>query len=60
VKTRHIVMTARPVTGRVAFVRAGAMRSPGACNASAHPLLPASYHKLGRDEGSLNPGEEGA
>ena len=59
-KNRHIVMTARPATGRVAFVRAAAMQSPGACSASAHPLLPASYQKLDRDEGPLYPGEEGA
>lgn len=59
-KTRPIVMTARPAKGRVAFVRAAAMRSLGACDASAHPLFPMGYQKLGRDEGPLHPGKEGA
>jgi len=60
VKTRHVVRTTRPIQGPVAFVRAGAMLSFRTCDATAHPVIPAVYPLLDRDENTSHPGEDGA
>ena len=59
-KTRHVVRTTRPIQGPVAFVRAAALWSLGACDATTHPVIPTSHQMLARDEDQLHPGEASA
>jgi hypothetical protein len=60
VKSRHIVRTSRPMKGLVAFARAAAMGSLGACGAAMHQAFPTSWHQLDRNEERVHPGEESA
>jgi len=60
VNSRHIVRTTRPMKGLVAFARAMAMGSLGACAAALHSVSPAGYHQLDRNEDRLHPGEGSA
>jgi hypothetical protein len=60
VKSRHVFRTTRPTQGLVAFARAAAMGSLGACGAAMHQALPASWHQLDRNEGRVHPGEGSA
>ena len=66
VKSLRTVRTHRPMTGLVAFARAAAMKSPGACGAALHlayPLGGSSLFQatqLDRDEDRMHPGEGSA
>jgi len=60
VKPLHVVRTARPMNGLVAFARAWAMASPGTCDAAIRAAHPTNYRQLDRDEDPLHPGEGGA
>jgi hypothetical protein len=64
VKSLHAVRTNRPMTGRAAFVRAGTMKSPGACGAAfLHRAYPSGWSslfqatQLYRNEDRTHPGE---
>jgi hypothetical protein len=46
--------------GLVAFVRAAAMGSLGACDAALHQAFPTSHWQLDRNEDSVHPGEGSA
>jgi hypothetical protein len=46
--------------GLVAFVRASAMKSLGACGAALHQVFPTSHWQLDRNEDSVHPGEGSA
>lgn len=67
-KTRHITRTSRPIKGLVAFVRAAAMGSLGACDAALHQVYPMSCRfapsnggrQLDRNEDRMHPGEGSA
>ena len=59
-KSRYVVRTTRPMKGLVAFARAAAMGSLGACGAAMHQVLPTSCHQLDRNEDRVNPGEGSA
>jgi len=59
VKSLHIVRTARPMKGLVAFACAWAMESLGTCNGTVHTAFPMGYRQLDRKEDSLHPGEGG-
>jgi hypothetical protein len=62
----RIVRTHRPMTGRVAFARAAAMKSPGACGAALHLAYPLGWPslfqatRLDGEEGRMHPGEGSA
>ena len=67
-KSRHVIRTNRPMKGPVAFVRAAAMGSLGACDAALHQAYPTScplgqsfggWH-LDRNENRVHPGEGSA
>jgi len=60
VKSRAVVRTTRPIKGLVAFARAAAMGSLGACGAALHPAFPTSWHQLDRNEDRVHPGEGSA
>jgi hypothetical protein len=66
VKSLRTVRTHRPMTGPVAFARAAAMKSPGACGAALHlayPLGGSSLFQatqLDRNEDRMHPGEGSA
>ena len=60
VKSRHTTTRNRPIAGLAAFVRAGAMKSPGTCGAVMHPALPSSQQWLLRNDGQMHPGEASA
>ena len=57
VKSRHTITRNRPVMGTAAFVRAGAMKSPGTCGAVTHPAFPSSQPWVGRNDSQMHPGE---
>ena len=59
-KSRHVFRTNRPTKGLVAFVRAAAMGSLGACDAALHQAFPTSHWQLDRNEDSVHPGEGSA
>lgn len=59
-KSRHVFRTTRPMQGLVAFARAAAMGSLGACCAAMHQVFPTSGHRLGRNEDRVHPGEGNA
>ena len=64
-KSRHVIRTNRPMKGLVAFVRAAAMGSLGACDAALHQAYPTSCPvgqsfggwQLDRNEDRMHPGE---
>ena len=66
--TRHATRTHRPIKGLVAFVRAEAMGSLGACYVALHQVRPMSCRfepsmggwQLDRDQGRTHPGEGSA
>jgi hypothetical protein len=60
VKSRAVVRTTRPIKGLVAFARAAAMGSLGACGVALHPAFPTSWHQLDRNEDRVHPGEGSA
>jgi len=60
VKSRHVARTTRPMKGLVAFARAAAMGSLGACGAAMHQVFPTSWHQLDRNEDRVHPGEGSA
>ncbi len=57
VKSRHTITRNRPIMGTAAFVRAGAMKSPGTCGAVTHPAFPSSQPWVGRNDSQMHPGE---
>ena len=59
-KPRHVFKTTRPMQGLVAFARAAAMGSLGACGAATHEVFPTSWNQLDRNEGRVHPGEGSA
>jgi hypothetical protein len=66
VKSLRTVRTHRPMTGPVAFARAAAMKSPGACGAALHLAYPLGWSslfqatQLDRNEDRMHPGEGSA
>jgi hypothetical protein len=66
VKSRHVIRTNRPMKGLVAFVRAAAMGSLGACDAAVHQSYPSCSFgqvfggQLERNEDRMHPGEGSA
>jgi hypothetical protein len=46
--------------GLVAFARAAAMGSLGACGAALHQAFPTSWYQLDRNEDRVHPGEGSA
>jgi hypothetical protein len=66
VKSLRTVRTHRPMTGRVAFARSAAVKSPGACSAALHLAYPLSWSSLfqathlDRNEDRMHPGEGSA
>ena len=67
-KSRHVTRTNRPMKGLVAFVRAAAMGSLGACDVALHQVYPMSCRfepsiggwQLDRNEDRMHPGEGSA
>lgn len=67
-KSKHVIRTNRPMKGLVAFVRAVAMGSLGACDAALHQVYPTSCRfgqsfggwQLDRNEDRMHPGEGSA
>ena len=67
-KSMHVIRTNRPMKGLVAFVRAAAMGSLGACGAALHQAYPTSCParqsfggwQLDRNEDRMHPGEGSA
>jgi hypothetical protein len=57
---RHLTTTNRPIMGRVALVRAAAMKSFGGCTSALHLGQPTSFQWLDRSEDLLHPGEASA
>ena len=58
-KSASIVTSNRSLKGLVAFVRAAAIDSFGACMDARHLTLPASHQWLDRCEDHMHPGEGG-
>ena len=64
-KSRHVTRTNRPTKGLVAFVRAAAMVSLGACDVAMHQVYPMGSRfepsiggwQLVRNEDRMHPGE---
>ena len=59
-KSSHIVRTTRPMKGLVAFARAAAMKSLGACGGALHQAYSTSFWQLDRNEDQVHPGEGSA
>ncbi|MBX3628241.1 MAG: hypothetical protein KF892_24850 [Rhizobacter sp.] len=67
-KTRPVTRTNRPIKGLVAFVRAAAMGSLGACDVALHQVYPMSCRfapsiggwQLDQNEDRMHPGEGSA
>ena len=67
-KSRHVIRTNRPMKGLVAFVRATAMGSLGACDVTLHQVYPMSCRfepsfggwRLDWNEDRIHPGEGNA